>query len=96
MQRAAARQDQTKTAQTRMATVFVDTVAPKVRAVLWTVYGTLLSIPPHGELLFQHPQDFVQEMALEKTISEFKMWGSMSRKPGQPADYMREIYRKAV
>ena len=66
---------------------------PKVRAVLWTVYGTLISIPPHGELLFQHPQDFVQEMALEKTISEFKMWGSMTRKPGQPHNYMGKIYQ---
>ena len=25
-------------------------------------------------------------VALDKTIHEFKMWGSMSRKPGQPAD----------
>ncbi len=65
---------------------------PKVRAVLWNIYGTLLAIPPHGELLFQHPQDFVQEMALEKTISEFKMWGSMTRKPGQPHNYMGKIY----
>jgi histidinol phosphatase-like enzyme len=66
---------------------------PKVRAVLWTVYGTLLSIPPHGELLFQHPQDFVQEMALEKTIAEFKMWGSMTRKPGQPHNYMNKVFQ---
>jgi hypothetical protein len=35
-------------------------------------------------------------VALDKTIHEFKMWGSMSRKPGQPADYMREIYKKAL
>jgi FMN phosphatase YigB (HAD superfamily) len=32
------------------------------------------------------------DVALDKTIQEFKMWGSMSRKPGQPADYLREIY----
>jgi FMN phosphatase YigB (HAD superfamily) len=32
------------------------------------------------------------DCALDKTIQEFKMWGSMSRKPGQPADYMRQIY----
>lgn len=67
---------------------------PKVRAVLWTVYGTLLSTPPAGELIFEHPHDFVQEMALEKTISEFKMWGSMTRKPGQPSHYLRTIYQK--
>jgi len=35
---------------------------------------------------------FVMEMALDKTIQEFKFWASMSRKPGQPADYLREIY----
>ena len=60
---------------------------PEVRAVLWNVYGTLLAIP-FGELLFEHPQPFVMHMALEKTIAEFKMWASMSRKPGQPSEYM--------
>jgi FMN phosphatase YigB (HAD superfamily) len=66
-----------------------------VRAVLWTVYGTLLAIPD-GELRFEVENDFVMNVALDKTIHEFKMWGSMSRKPGQPAEYMREIYRKAL
>ena len=66
---------------------------PKVRAVLWTVYGTLLAIPPGGDLLFEHPTEFVMSTALEKTIAEFKMWGSMSRKPGQPSEYMGKIYR---
>src|SRR5829696_4058162 len=66
-----------------------------VRAVLWTVYGTLLSIP-EGELKFEVANDLVMNVALDKTIHEFKMWGSMSRKPGQPSEYMREIYRKAL
>jgi len=66
-----------------------------VRAVLWTVYGTLLAIPD-GELKFEVDNDFLMNVALDKTIHEFKMWGSMSRKPGQPAEYMREIYRKAL
>ena len=66
-----------------------------VRAVLWTVYGTLLAIP-EGDLKFEVASDFVMNVALDKAIHEFKMWGSMSRKPGQPADYMREIYRKAL
>src|SRR5437660_4315979 len=66
---------------------------PEVRAVLWNVYGTLLAIPPSGELLFEHPQPFVMTVALEKTIAEFKMWGSMSRKPGQPSEYMGQLYR---
>src|SRR5262245_50228013 len=65
---------------------------PGVRAVLWNVYGTLLSIP-FGEIIFEHPTPFVMTMALEKTITEFKMWQSMSRKPGAPSEYMGQIYR---
>lgn len=64
---------------------------PGIRAVTWNLYGTLLAIS-HGELLFQHPTAFVMDLALDKTVQEFKMWGSMSRKPGQPAEYMKHIY----
>ncbi len=64
---------------------------PEVRVVTWSVYGTLLSIAG-GELYFEHPERFIMDVALDKTIQEFKMWGSMSRKPGQPADYLRQIY----
>jgi FMN phosphatase YigB (HAD superfamily) len=66
-----------------------------VKAVFWTVYGTLVAIP-HGELQFEHAQDFITEAALEKLIKEFKMWNSMSRKPGAPSAYMKELYRKAL
>jgi len=65
-----------------------------VKAVMWTAYGTLLNVPG-GELQFEHPTDFVMDAALDKTILEFKMWQSMSRKPGAPAAYMKELYRKA-
>lgn len=68
---------------------------PHVRAVTWNLYGTLLNIF-NGQLLFEHPHKFVMEIALDKTVQEFKMWGSMSRKPGQPADYMGEIYRRVL
>jgi FMN phosphatase YigB (HAD superfamily) len=64
---------------------------PQVRCVLWNVYGTLLRIAG-GELWFEHPDAFVMNVALDKTIQEFKMWSSMSRKPGQPADYMKQLY----
>ena len=64
---------------------------PEVRAVLWNVYGTLLAVAG-GELYFEHPQRFVMDVALDKTIQEFKMWASMTRKPGQPADYLRRVY----
>lgn len=62
-----------------------------VRAVTWSVYGTLLSLAG-GELWFEHPHPFVMETALDKTIQEFKMWQSMTRKPGKPSAYMKEIY----
>lgn len=65
-----------------------------VRAVMWNVYGTMLAIPG-GELWFEHPTDFVMDAALDKTIQEFKMWQSMSRKPGAPAAYMKELYQRA-
>ena len=65
-----------------------------VKAVMWNVYGTLLAIPG-GELQFEHPTDFVMDAALDKVIQEFKMWQSMSRKPGAPSAYMKELYRKA-
>jgi FMN phosphatase YigB (HAD superfamily) len=66
-----------------------------IRAVTWNIYGTLLAITT-GELLFEHPDEFLMDTALSKTIHEFKMWGSMSRKPGQPSDYLRQIYRKLL
>jgi hypothetical protein len=68
---------------------------PEIRAVTWNVYGTLLAIAG-GELLFEHPIAFAMEVALDKTIQEFKLWASMSRKPGQPADYLRDIYRNLL
>jgi FMN phosphatase YigB (HAD superfamily) len=68
---------------------------PEVRAVLWNVYGTLLSLST-GELLFEHPQPFIMSVALDKTIQEFKMWGSMSRKPGQPSEYLQQIYKQIL
>ena len=69
--------------------------AMPVKAVFWTVYGTLVAVP-QGELRFEHPQDFVTAAALEKVIKEFKMWQSMSRKPGAPSEYMRELFNKAL
>lgn len=69
--------------------------AMPVKAVFWTVYGTLVAVP-QGELLFEHPQEFVTAAALDKVIKEFKMWNSMSRKPGAPAEYMKELFDKAL
>lgn len=66
-----------------------------IRAVVWNVYGTLLNISG-GILLLQHPNDFVMEVALEKTIHEFKMWKAMTRKPGNPAHYMRLMLQNVI
>src|SRR5438067_181522 len=63
-----------------------------VRAVTWSVYGTLLAIGG-GELLFEHATPLVMEMALDKTIQEFNMWASMTRKAGKPSDYLRQGYQ---
>jgi FMN phosphatase YigB (HAD superfamily) len=64
---------------------------PGLRAVTWNVYGTLLALTG-GELYLEHPQPFVLDVALEKTVQEFKMWGAMTRRPGQPAEYLRQVY----
>ena len=68
---------------------------PEVRAVLWNVYGTLVAITG-GELLFEHPTAFVMNNALDKTVQEFKMWASMTRKPGQPSEYLSQIYNQIL
>jgi hypothetical protein len=66
-----------------------------IRAVTCNIYGTLLAIS-NGELLFEHPTKFIMDLALEKTVQEYKMWGAMSRKPGQPSEYMGQLYSKAL
>jgi FMN phosphatase YigB (HAD superfamily) len=66
-----------------------------VRAVLWNTYGTLLSIPG-GEVWFAHPQPFAMQVALDKTVQEFKMWGSMTRRPGQPSEYLSTLYEQVL
>ncbi|RLS53570.1 MAG: HAD family hydrolase [Planctomycetota bacterium] len=65
---------------------------PEIQVVIWSLYGTLLSIDS-GRLQHDHPQEFRMQIALQKTIDEFKMWNSMSRKPGQPWEYMLQQYR---
>ncbi|MBW3542315.1 MAG: HAD family hydrolase, partial [Planctomycetes bacterium] len=68
---------------------------PGIRAVTWSVYGTLLRISD-GELLHLHPQTLRMQIALEKTVEEFNMWNSMYRKPGAPWEYMLNQYRKVL
>jgi FMN phosphatase YigB (HAD superfamily) len=68
---------------------------PQVRVVAWDIYGTLLHLTG-GSLHFQHPQKFVMDIALDKTVQEFKMWGSMYRKPGQPSEFLGQMYDKVL
>lgn len=66
-----------------------------IRAVTWSVYGTLLRITD-GRLLFDPPQQLRIQIALEKTIEEFNMWNSMYRTPGAPWEGMYRQYRKLL
>lgn len=66
-----------------------------IKAVTWSVYGTLISITD-GRLLHQHPQQIRMQVALEKTIQQFSMWQSMSRKPGAPWEYMLTQFKRLV
>lgn len=68
---------------------------PGIRAVVWSVYGTLLRIDG-GRLQHLHPQRLRMQIALEKTIEEFHMWQSMSRKPGAPWEYMLQQYQRVL
>lgn len=68
---------------------------PGIRAVVWSVYGTLLRIDG-GRLQHLHPQALRMQIALEKTIEEFNMWQSMSRKPGAPWEYMLQQYKRVI
>lgn len=66
-----------------------------IRAVTWSIYGTLLRISD-GQLLFDHPEQLRMQIALDKTIQEFKMWHSMNRKPGEPWKLMYEQYKRLL
>lgn len=66
-----------------------------IQAVTWSVYGVLLRISD-GQLLFKHPELARMQVAMEKTIEEFKMWNSMPRKPGAPWQQLYEQYTRLV
>jgi len=66
-----------------------------IEGVVWDIYGTLLTIS-EGRLLHRHPQQLPMQIALDKTIKEFNMWNSMSRKPGAPWEYFLHKYNELV
>src|SRR5690606_23037198 len=49
-----------------------------------------------GRLLQDHAQELRMQVAIEKTIEEFKMWYSMHREPGAPWEGMLRQYRRVV
>ena len=68
---------------------------PGIRAVTWSIYGTLLRIS-EGKISFLPDDSLRMQVALDKTIREFNMWYSMSRKPGAPWEYMFQQYKRLV
>ncbi|MCH8830646.1 MAG: HAD family hydrolase, partial [Planctomycetes bacterium] len=66
-----------------------------IKAVTWSVYGTLLRISD-GRLLLDHPQELRMQVALEKTLCEFNMWQSMTRKPGEPWKQISQQYKSLL
>jgi FMN phosphatase YigB (HAD superfamily) len=68
---------------------------PGIRAVTWNVYGTLLRITD-GELLLLPSQQLRMQVALEKTIQEFNMWQSMTRKAGPPWEHLLAQYKDVL
>jgi FMN phosphatase YigB (HAD superfamily) len=76
------------------ATPFVRPL-PGIRAVTWSIYGTLLRISD-GELLHDHPLELRMQVAMDKTVREFNMWNSMTRRPGEPWRQMYEQYATLV
>ena len=51
---------------------------------------------PTASFLLRHPQALRMEIALDKTIKEFNMWNSMTRKPGKPSEVMIVRYTRAL
>lgn len=66
-----------------------------VKVVMWDFYGTLVRISD-GELKLQVEDDLRMQIALEKTLEEFAMWQSMTRKPGSPWRYLWSQYRELL
>lgn len=69
-----------------------------VKLVLWNVYGTLLNVPG-GELWFEDPREGIlnaMHPAMSKTLQAFKFWPAMNRKPGDPADQLKDMYLRVL
>lgn len=67
----------------------------EIKGVIWGGYGTLMLISG-GEPFLLNPDPIMRSIALDKTIHEFHMWASMSRKPGEPHVYMASIIQQVV
>jgi FMN phosphatase YigB (HAD superfamily) len=65
---------------------------PGIKVVLWDFYGTLVRISD-GRLKRLVDDELRMQIAIEKTLEEFSMWQSMTRKPGAPWKYLLSQYR---
>ena len=70
-------------------------VLDNVRCVIFGGYGTLMLITG-GESFLINPDPVMRKISLDKTIREFAMWQSMSRKPGEPSEYMTTIFKQVL
>jgi hypothetical protein len=68
---------------------------PGLKLVAWDPYGPLIRIAD-GQVETTVPLMLRMEVALDKTLKEFNMWNSMTRKPGAPWEYLRQIYQTIV
>jgi hypothetical protein len=67
---------------------------PDVKGVVYCGFGTLMLITG-GEPELLNSDAAMKKIALDKTLQEFNMWQSMSRKPGDPADYLEVMFKRS-
>ncbi len=68
---------------------------PDIKVVFWDFYGTIIRVSD-GELVKLVNDDFRMQIAIEKTLEEFSMWQSMTRKPGAPWKYLLNQYQESL
>jgi FMN phosphatase YigB (HAD superfamily) len=70
-------------------------VLPDVHCVVWSGYGALMLLAGDEPHLL-NPDPVMQAIALDKTIQEFHMWASMTRKPTEPHKHMASMLQQVL
>jgi len=65
---------------------------PEVRAVTWSVYGTLVAIAGGG-LSYRLEEGWRAELAMDRVVQEFRLWPAMTRKPVKPGEQLAGLYK---